>query len=185
MRDFCHVCRRMRNYLRKNRKTGEMTCTECGKSKGVCTICGDIKPVHKRTEAGPLCSSCYGKVRRADKETHEVCSICSDKKPVGKRGLEDEPICYLCCAKDKTLYEPCSICGDKRQVCKRIEGKPFCNNCARKLNVEICSLCGRGPKIVAKRAEDGGAICYACYELPRYHERKEKKQAIEALSKTG
>jgi predicted RNA-binding Zn-ribbon protein involved in translation (DUF1610 family) len=87
LRGTCNVCRRVKNEVRKSRKTGEMTCTECGKPVEICFFCNNLRKVHTRTEEGKaVCSSCHGKMRLKNKDVHEVCSLCGNKKPVKIRG---------------------------------------------------------------------------------------------------
>jgi len=67
-------------------------CYEVRFNSEPCRLCGALRPVHQRDEAGrPICKNCYqlfGNVRD--------CACCGERRPVHSRSEQGEPLCRRC-----------------------------------------------------------------------------------------
>lgn len=115
----CSSCGRERPCDRV--KTGKPVCQPCaGKQrvKQTCSVCGTVRLVHVRTEAGqPVCAPCSRK--------REPCSRCGHIRAVVAR-LDTGPLCASCLEDEPAYFADCAQCG---RHC-RVYHHGLCNDCA-------------------------------------------------------
>lgn len=128
---YCNTCRRRHDDAKKP-----------------CTDCGNVRLVHTRTEAGPLCAECApGRI--------EPCVHCGHTKRVRVR-FTGGPTCDSCFYVIRNTRRPCPRCETVTLVAAVTdEGTLACSNCAGRASSFVCIDCG---------AEDirHGKRCYRC-----------------------
>lgn len=116
---ICSSCGRERPCDRV--KTGKPVCQACAgkqRTKQACSVCGDLRLVHVRTDAGqPVCNPCARK--------REPCSRCGFTRVVAAR-LDTGPLCALCLEKEPAYFVDCVQCGRHG----RAYHHGMCNDCA-------------------------------------------------------
>ncbi len=116
---ICRSCGRERPCDRV--KTGKPVCQACAgrqRTKQTCSVCGNVRLVHVRTDGGqPKCAACS---RR-----REPCSHCGHTRAVVAR-LDTGPLCASCLEEEPTYFADCQQCS---RHC-RIYHHGLCNDCA-------------------------------------------------------
>lgn len=128
---LCNTCRRRHDDARKP-----------------CVACGNIRLVHTRTDAGPLCPECApGRV--------EPCVHCGHTKRVKVR-FTGGATCDQCFSIIRNTTRPCPRCNTVTLVASVADdGTLACSSCAGRVSSFVCVECGSEGIRHGKR-------CYPC-----------------------
>jgi hypothetical protein len=101
---------------------GQMICSTCAakqRAKEPCTVCGQLRQVHVRTDTGTaMCDRCARK--------REPCTRCGKVLPVSARLPELGPLCSACLKREPAFFRDCMQCG----VHGRTYHRGLCPACA-------------------------------------------------------
>jgi len=128
------------------------------RKKELCSECGEIRRVEKRTaDKSPICDRCYKKHHAKKK----MCSICG-KIQIIEKNIDDKVLCGRC---NKIGYSPpkkiCSLCN-RLGIIRKVEGnKKICSKCY-KSPPKNCSVCGRNKKVNVYVNDQ--PVCGTCYK---------------------
>jgi hypothetical protein len=109
-------------------------CRNCYRSQRQepCRQCGRTRPVHARTAAGPLCTTCSSHLRPA-----RTCGACGQDGPVRAWRPDGSAVCETCY---RAPERPCARCGrlavtrallPEGAVCRSCRGEPHLAERAR------------------------------------------------------
>ncbi|MGB5796174.1 MAG: hypothetical protein WBH51_10340 [Mycolicibacter algericus] len=140
----CSSCGRTRQCDRV--RAGTPICGTCATKERppqTCSVCGSIRPVHTRSEAGePVCAPC-GRRR-------EPCARCGKNLAVSARVAGVGPLCSGCLKREPAYFTDCVQCGTHGRAYHR----GLCPACAcpgalRELFAKDGELSGAANQIVA------------------------------------
>jgi hypothetical protein len=153
----CARCGRPPARLKTPRPEGRI-CYQCvqRERRQACVRCGQDRPVHIRTAAGPVCSTCHD--RPASR-----CEGCGQTRPLARRAGPDGPA--LCAACHHVPGRVCVSCGRLRPCYRRrADGNTYCITCYPRAARE-CGRCGQ--QRVANAEWPIGPVCGTCYTYVR------------------
>ncbi len=144
-----------------------------------CAECGAHRALPYRRHGAGICGRCY------HRHHLKVCARCGRMgHPAFREG--DGIVCSRCSERDPDRHQTCSRCHARAAVACRVNGRPLCRRCGRKLHT--CATCGREHVPAAART-DRGPICSNCYRRGREHQCTQcgrlTTQARVAASDTG
>ena len=149
----CANCGKSPARLKTPRPEGRI-CYQCvqRERRQPCVCCGRDQPVHIRTAAGPVCSTCHSR------PAHR-CEGCGQLRPLARRAGPDG--LALCAACHHLPDRVCSSCGRLRPCLRRRDdGNTYCHTCYP-FTPRDCGRCGRR-RIVAAQWPIG-PVCDTCY----------------------
>ena len=149
----CARCGKAPARLKTPRPEGRI-CHQCVQleRRQPCVRCGRDQPVHIRTAAGPVCSTCHSR------PVHR-CEGCGQLRPLARRASPDGPA--LCAACHHLPDRVCSSCGRLRPCLRRRDdGNTYCHTCYP-FSPRDCGRCGRRRLVAAEWPI--GPVCDTCY----------------------
>lgn len=139
----CSSCGRTRPCTRT--RTGKPICGTCSAKQRPpqpCSVCGNIRSVHTRTDAGePVCNPCA--------RSREPCARCGKTLGVSARLAGVGPLCSACLQREPAYFTDCVQCGAHGRTYHR----GLCPACAcpgelRELFAKNGELSGAASRIV-------------------------------------
>ena len=153
----CARCGRAPAQLRTPRPEGRI-CYQCAQRGRLqtCVRCGQERPPHVRSAAGPVCSTCHTR----------PAGLCGQSRPLARRaGPAGPAICGRC--DQGSRIRTCSACGRMRPAhLRRADGKAYCRACYPRPQRK-CARCGR--LRVVNAVWPVGLVCGTCYAYVRRH----------------
>ncbi|MGI8452091.1 MAG: hypothetical protein ACR2MP_33885 [Streptosporangiaceae bacterium] len=149
----CARCAKTPGRLKTPRPEGRI-CYQCvqRERRKACVRCGRDQPVHIRTAAGPVCSTCHSR------PAHQ-CEGCGQLRPLARRAGSDGPA--LCVSCHHPPDRVCVSCGRLRPCYRRrADGNTYCRTCYP-LSPRDCARCGRRRFVAAEWPI--GPVCDTCY----------------------
>lgn len=146
-------------------------CRDCYRQRRQepCRRCGRTRPVHARTDGGPLCSTCSSALQPS-----RLCGTCGQDGQVAARRPDGSAVCESCY---RPPERPCSRCGrlaltyaflPEGPVCRSCSGPPprRCGGCGLDRPVRLRAAGGQ-PDLCERCARRPPAICAACGQQGR------------------
>lgn len=122
--------------------------------KEYCSICNNLKRVHKRDNNKPICRSCYSL------PMYE-CFLCNKITVSALKISDKEHVCHNCYNKYYRKKHQCTICGCLEIAAIHNDNEIICKNCYSN-PAFTCGKCGRFIK--SPYLYNGKHICNRCYD---------------------
>lgn len=174
----CSNCGRMRYPVRRL-PDGRVLCQRCApRPQHTCSRCGRTRPAHAITDDGPLCTTCYSRVKLS-----WTCALCGAVRNRQRNTVVGPHVCASCRrtrlrnahAEDAQALSPdasgggvrsksvCAFCGRVRRVGNRWPAGPVCPGCAERARryPAKCSRC-QEMKVLTGLHNSGQRICGPC-----------------------
>lgn len=153
---ICDECHEPHAEVRRNRKTGRLTCRTCYRSlhqpKYHCGDCGELRLAATWNDGIPICHDCY--------ENSEQCCTCLQTRFVFRRVENGNAMCRGCARKADDHIQECYICHEPKVCLFQSSEGWICASCYTSSRATICSQCGRLRP--ANKRIDGQPWCQNC-----------------------